>query len=116
MIENEIAVPLKNLFFSSGRSKLKSSSVTELKRISRIIVDNDLTVELSGHTDNVASEESNQTLSEDRANAVKEFLVNHGCDESKIISIGYGESKPLNNNENSTERKRNRRVEFRFVK
>ena len=116
MIDEGIAVQINNIFFDSGLHELKDYSIAELKRISKIIIDNNLTVELSGHTDNVDSEEFNQTLSEDRANAVKEFLVNNGCDENKIISIGYGESKPLNNNENSAERNRNRRVEFRFVK
>ena len=116
MIDEGIAVQINNIFFDSGLHELKDYSIAELKRISKIIIDNNLTVELSGHTDNVDSEEFNQTLSEDRANAVKEFLVNNGCNEKKIVSIGYGESKPLNNNKNSTERKRNRRVEFRFVK
>ena len=116
MIEKGIAVPINNIFFDSGLSELKDYSIPELKRISKIIIENNLTVELSGHTDNIDTEEFNLTLSEDRSNAVKEFLVNYGCDENKIITIGYGESNPLNNNSNSSERKKNRRVEFRFIK
>ena len=116
MIEKGIAVPINNIFFDSGLSELKDYSIPELKRISKIIIENNLTVELSGHTDNIDTEEFNLTLSEDRSNAVKEFLVNYGCDENKIITIGYGESNPLNNNSNSSERKNNRRVEFRFIK
>ena len=116
MIEEGIAVPINNIFFDSGLSELKDYSIPELRRISKIISDNNLTVELSGHTDNIDSEEFNLKLSEDRANAVKIFLVSNGCDENKIITIGYGESQPLNNNSNSKERKENRRVEFKFVK
>jgi len=116
MIEKGIAVPINNIFFDSGLSELKKYSTAELKRISKIIIDNNLTVELSGHTDNIDTEEFNQSLSEDRSNAVKEFLVNNGCDNNKIITVGYGESKPLNDNKSSSERKKNRRVEFRFVK
>lgn len=111
-----IAVFINNIFFNSGLSELTDYSIPELKRITKIIIDNDLTVELSGHTDNVDAEELNLKLSEDRANAVKEFLVNNGCDENKIVTIGYGESKPLNENKNSNERELNRRVEFKFVK
>ncbi len=116
MIEKGIAVPINNIFFDSGLSKLKDYSVPELKRISKIIIENNLTVELSGHTDNLDTEEYNLKLSEDRSNAVKEFLVNFGCEANKIITTGYGEAKPLNNNANSFERKKNRRVEFKFIK
>ena len=116
MINNGIAVPINNIFFDSGLSKLKSYSIPELTRIAEIIIKNDLTVELSGHTDNVDTEEFNLKLSEDRASSVKEFLVNVGCDENKILTIGYGEIQPLNNNASSEERKQNRRVEFRFIK
>ncbi|MBT5858520.1 MAG: OmpA family protein, partial [Flavobacteriales bacterium] len=116
MIEEGIAVPINNIFFDSGKSDLKNYSIPELIRISKIIIENNLTVELSGHTDDIDTEEFNLQLSEDRANAVKEFLVNNGCDENKIITIGYGESKPLNGNKNTSERKKNRRVEFKFVK
>ena len=116
MINNGIAVPINNIFFDSGLSKLKSYSIPELTRIAEIIIKNDLTVELSGHTDNVDTEEFNLKLSEDRASSVKEFLVNVGCDENKILTIGHGETQPLNNNASSQERKQNRRVEFRFVK
>lgn len=116
MIEKGIAVPINNIFFDSGLSDLKKYSIPELKRIAKIIIDNNLTVELSGHTDNIDSEELNLKLSEERSKAVKDFLVINGCDEDKIITIGYGESKPLNENNSSDERKKNRRVEFRFVK
>ena len=116
MIINEISVPLKNLFFESGRTRLTSSSIPELKRIAKIIVENNLKVELSGHTDDVYKEEYNLELSKERAEAVKDYLLKLGCSSDKIITIGYGESKPLNENKNKQERRINRRVEFKFVK
>ena len=75
MIDEGIAVQINNIFFDSGLHELKDYSIAELKRISKIIIDNNLTVELSGHTDNVDSEEFNQTLSEDRANAMRKMLI-----------------------------------------
>ena len=62
MIEKGIAVPINNIFFDSGLSELKDYSLPELKRISKIIIENNLTVELSGHTDNIDTEEFNLKL------------------------------------------------------
>ena len=115
MIINEISIPLKNLFFESGKTRLTSSSIPELKRIAKIIIENNLKVELSGHTDNISEDEYNLELSKKRAKAVKDYLLRLGCNSEKIITIGYGESKPLNENKNNKERRINRRVEFKFI-
>ena len=115
MINYEVSIPLKNLFFESGKSRLTRSSIPELKRIAKIIIENNLKVELSGHTDNVYKEEYNLKLSKERAEAVKDYLVRLGCSDNKIITIGYGESMPLNDNNNAQERRINRRVEFKFI-
>ena len=64
------------------------------------------------HTDNVGTEADNQRLSENRAAAVRTYLVNHGIDVNRVTSKGYGESSPVDNNENDAGRAMNRRVEF----
>ena len=115
MINEGIAVPINNIFFDSGLTELKDYSIPELKRIAKIIIENNLRVELSGHTDNVDTEEYNLKLSKERAEAVKDYLLTLGCSDDKIITIGFGESMPLNSNSNSQERKINRRVEFKFI-
>ncbi|MFZ4706924.1 MAG: OmpA family protein [Bacteroidales bacterium] len=116
MIDEGTAVPINNLFFDFGMYKLLPYSIPELKRVAIIIKTNNLKVEIDGHTDNIGDDKSNQFLSEQRANAVKEFLVNEGCDESLFSIIGFGETKPVSSNENESGRSKNRRVELKFVK
>jgi outer membrane protein OmpA-like peptidoglycan-associated protein len=115
MIEEGTSVPINNLFFDFGKYNLLSYSIPELKRIATIIKTNNLKVEIDGHTDNVGDEKTNQILSEKRAESVKEFLVTEGCEESLLTTFGFGKSKPIDSNDNEIGRKKNRRVELKFV-
>lgn len=115
MIEEGAAVPVNNLFFSVAKSSLLPSSIPELKRVASIIKANDLKVEISGHTDSDGEENNNQVLSEKRAAAVKDFLINEGCNADRIVTIGYGESKPIMSNDTEQGKAKNRRVELKFV-
>jgi outer membrane protein OmpA-like peptidoglycan-associated protein/Mg-chelatase subunit ChlD len=116
MIENGISVPMNNLFFAFGKYDLLPSSIPELKRMVNIIKKYNLKVEISGHTDNVGDDKSNQLLSDRRSKSVKDFLIVSGCDDKLLQTIGYGESKPVDSNDNERGRANNRRVELRFVK
>lgn len=71
-------------------------------------------IELGGHTDSVGNSESNQVLSEKRANSVEQFLIEKGLAASKIISKGYGEQMPVESNDTIGGRTVNRRVEFKL--
>ncbi|MDF1549828.1 MAG: OmpA family protein, partial [Bacteroidales bacterium] len=73
-------------------------------------------IEMSGHTDNIGTVEANKLLSEQRANEVKQYLVAKNIIESRIVSKGYGESKPLAGNDTEEGRQLNRRVEFTILK
>lgn len=116
MIDEGIAVPINNLFFDFGKYDLLPYSIPELKRVAGIIKINNLKVEISGHTDNIGNFSNNQILSEQRANAVKTFLIDEGCDESLLTTIGYGKSKPVASNDTEEGRAKNRRVELKFIK
>ena len=72
----------------------------------------DVFVNIIGHTDDVGTVESNQTLSEDRATAVHDYLVSKGVDRSRINSEGKGNSDPVNDGSSEINRAKNRRVEF----
>ena len=72
----------------------------------------DVDVLISGHTDSQGSAKYNQTLSQKRAEAVAAFLVSHGCDASKLFIEGYGETKPIADNNTKEGRAKNRRVEL----
>ena len=72
-------------------------------------------IELRGHTDNQGTKDYNQKLSEARAKAVVDYLVERGIDRSRLTSIGYGKSQPIADNATSEGRQQNRRVEYRVV-
>jgi len=76
----------------------------------------DIIVEISGHTDNVGSNSSNQKLSQNRAEAVKGWLVAKGIPADRIIAIGYGEESPRVANDTPDNKRLNRRIEFKRIK
>lgn len=75
----------------------------------------DLNVELAGHTDSVGAAAYNLTLSQQRANAVRDYLIDLGVDPRRLVARGYGESKPIRSNDTEAGRERNRRVEFNVI-
>jgi outer membrane protein OmpA-like peptidoglycan-associated protein len=115
MIDEGIAVPINNLFFETGKFTVLSNSYPELKRIAKIIQSKNLKVVIEGHTDNVGEDTANLTLSEQRANAVKEFLVKEGCNPSQLSTKGFGKTKPLAPNDTDKGRAKNRRVELKLT-
>jgi outer membrane protein OmpA-like peptidoglycan-associated protein len=107
---------VNNLFFDLGRASLKPESEPELKRIQQVMKDNmALVIEISGHTDNTGSDEINNKLSLERANAVKDYLLNGNIDSSRIRTKGYGKSKPKADNSTEEGRQINRRVEIEIL-
>jgi len=114
MADDGSSVPVNNLFFNFSESVLLPYSFPELKRVASIIKANHLKVEISGHTDNIGNDEMNQTLSEQRALAVRNFLINEGCVLENLIIKGYGKTKPVSTNETEEGRAKNRRVELKL--
>jgi outer membrane protein OmpA-like peptidoglycan-associated protein len=107
---------LNNIFFDYGKFDLKSESISELEKVGKFLSDNpNIKIEISGHTDNVGTEESNRVLSEKRAGSVSDYLVSKGIVKTRIKSIGYGSKKPLVDNDSETNRQINRRIEFRIL-
>jgi outer membrane protein OmpA-like peptidoglycan-associated protein len=107
---------VNNLFFDLGKASLKPESEPELKRIQQVMKENRaLVIEISGHTDNTGSDEINNKLSLERANAVKDYLLNGNIDSSRIRTKGYGKSKPKADNATEEGRQINRRVEIEIL-
>ena len=84
-----------------------------LSEIAKMLQQNpDVKVSVEGHTDNVGSAASNQTLSEKRAQSVVAWLTSHGTDASRLKAKGWGASKPIEDNGTEDGRAKNRRVEL----
>lgn len=116
MVNEGTAVPVNNLFFNISESALLPYSIPELKRVAKIIKENQLKVEISGHTDNAGDDTKNQILSEQRALAVKNVLIKEGCSAELLQTVVFGRMRPVASNETEEGRAKNRRVELRFLK
>jgi outer membrane protein OmpA-like peptidoglycan-associated protein len=108
-----LIVNMSDVLFSSGKYTLQPAAREKLAKISGIVLAHPgLNLEVDGHTDNVGSAEFNQLLSEQRAAAVREFLVQQGLSESSVTSHGFGMSQPVATNDTPEGRAQNRRVEL----
>jgi outer membrane protein OmpA-like peptidoglycan-associated protein len=102
------------LLFDTGKADLKSESASSINGLTAVLLNNPaLKIEIGGHTDNVGNDQSNQTLSEQRAQSVYNALIAKQIPPSQISWKGYGESKPCATNDTETGRQKNRRVELR---
>lgn len=116
MIEQSTDFTLENVLFDTGKSTLKSSSYAELNELVNLLkLKPEINIEIAGHTDNVGSNDSNQTLSENRANTVMKYLSDHGIDSDRLQAKGYGSSYPVADNSTETGRKQNRRTEIHIL-
>jgi len=107
---------LKNIFFDFDKATLRKESAAELDRLVKMLRDvPTMTIEISGHTDNVGSNEYNTKLSKDRAKAVVDYLIVQGIEEDRLAYAGYGESQPISDNNTEEGRQENRRTEFKVL-
>ncbi len=107
---------LKNIFFETASAEILPPSEPELTKVLELMRKNpNMRVRVNGHTDNVGSEADNLKLSQNRANSVKQYLVGEGIDASRITTIGFGESKPIDSNATETGRANNRRTEIEIL-
>ena len=113
--EGNVGTRVNNIFFDYNKYQLKSESYTQLKKIIKILKDDpSLKTEVSGHTDSDGDDDYNLELSEKRAEAVMKYLISNGIEQSRMNSIGYGETKPVADNSTDEGKSLNRRVEFKF--
>ncbi len=110
-----IPIVLNNLFFNTGDAQLLPTSVSELERVSRFLNTGNFKVEISGHTDNQGSDADNLKLSQERAEAVKKYLIKLGCKPQMLKTVGYGKTRPMDTNETAEGRQKNRRVEIKIL-
>ena len=107
-------VATQGIYFDTGSDRIRPESTPTLKEIGTMLSDHaDLKLVIEGHTDNVGSASNNQALSEKRASAVRQFLIdNYSVDGSRLSAKGLGATKPVGSNDTAEGRQNNRRVEL----
>lgn len=105
---------LKNIFFDFDKSELLPESFKELEKLLAFLKANQISITISGHTDNIGSDEYNRALSLSRAASVSEWLIKNGINKDRIHIEGYGAEIPIFNNDSEENRRTNRRVEFKI--
>ncbi len=106
-------IVLRNIFFDFDKATLRPESTYELERLVQLLKDvPSMKIEIGGHTDSKGADEYNMKLSASRAQSVLDYLGTHGIDKARLTSKGYGETKPMADNNTDEGRQLNRRTEF----
>lgn len=109
----KITLPEKMVNFGFDSFELTAASKENLDKLSTVLINNpDTNINIYGHTDSKGSDAYNQTLSEKRAAAVKNYLISKGIAASRLFPMGMGEAEPKATNDTEAGRAENRRVEF----
>ncbi len=109
-------ITLHYIYFESDKAELLIRSFKELDQLIEIMTENkNLKIEIRGHTDSQGNETYNEKLSQERAKAVVEYLVESGIKEKRLTFSGYGSRQPIASNNNEKGRKKNRRVEIHIL-
>ena len=107
----------KTILFNSGKDTFKQETFAVLQSITAILKQYPASnFSIEGHTDSDGKDAANQTLSENRAAAVKNYLTENGIAAGRLTSAGFGESKPVSSNKTAKGKADNRRVEVKLVK
>lgn len=108
-----LIVNLSDVLFDFGKYTLRPQTREKLAKVSGIILAHPgLRLEVEGHTDDIGSEEFNQKLSEQRAEAVRSYLIEQGLKSEAVTAVGFGKSQPAVPNTSAANRQQNRRVEL----
>jgi outer membrane protein OmpA-like peptidoglycan-associated protein len=108
-----LIVSMSDVLFDTGKYSLKPGTREKLAKVAGILLAYPgLNIEVGGYTDNVGGDAMNQTLSENRAGSVRDYLVQQGVSTNSVSARGFGNSLPVASNDNSTGRQQNRRVEL----
>jgi outer membrane protein OmpA-like peptidoglycan-associated protein len=112
-----VRIILKNIFYDTDSFTLKRESEAELHKIIQFLNDNPgISIEIGGHTDNTGNEKYNQSLSENRARIVAEYLIANAISRERVVYRGYGMSLPVAPNDTEENKAKNRRTELKIIR
>ncbi len=115
-LEKGSSLILEKIIFKNGNSDLLSSSITELNKLLDYLNKNPtIKIEISGHTDNTGTLENNKTLSQERADAVKIYLISKNIDKNRLKTIGRADEISVKSNSTKEGKQENRRVEIKIL-
>ena len=107
---------LNNVHFDFAKATLRADSFAELEElVSYLKHKDDIRVEIAGHTDNVGNDADNLKLSQQRAEAIRNYVIRKGISPSRIVAKGYGAAEPVADNDTDEGRQLNRRTEVRIL-
>ncbi len=116
-VERVFDQALEGIRFNSSRWTFKPESYTPMDKVVRVMKEYPkLRVAINGHTDSTGDAEDNLVLSQNRANAVREYLISNDIAPYRLTAMGFGEEQPIADNNTSQGRYQNRRVEFKIIK
>ncbi len=116
-IETGAFITLNNLFFDFSKFDIKTENLPELKRLLSLLnLYPNMEIEISGHTDNIGTDQANLLLSSNRAKAVADYLFSKGISKNRIKSVGKGKTMPAADNSTEEGRALNRRIEMKIIK
>jgi hypothetical protein len=108
---------IKNIYFNNKAFNIDSLSTVALSQFADFLTQNNsLIIQIEGHTDNVGNKLDNLKLSNNRANAIKNYLIQQGINKDRLVSKGFGSSKPKSNVNSAAGRALNRRTEIKIIK
>lgn len=106
---------IQGIKFASGKAEITPDSATHLDEVVGVLTEYpSIHLRIEGHTDSVGNAEKNQTLSQARADAVRNYLIGKGIEADRLESEGFGETKPIQDNKTARGRAANRRIEFKI--
>ncbi|HRZ42101.1 MAG TPA: OmpA family protein [Bacteroidales bacterium] len=107
---------LDNVYFDTGKATLRAASYAELNELVEFMkLKPAVKIEIGGHTDDVGDDASNLKLSQQRADAVKNYLAGKGIARDRVVAVGYGETQPVASNDTPEGRQQNRRTEVKIL-
>jgi outer membrane protein OmpA-like peptidoglycan-associated protein len=108
-----LVINMADVLFDTGKFDLRPLAREKLARLAGIVLAHPgLNLDIEGHTDSTGSDELNQKLSDQRAGAVRKYLIEQGLPETSLIAVGFGKSMPVADNATAAGRQQNRRVEI----